>query len=335
MFKPTTDQSIRLSYNRAFRAPSVINNYLDQNIFSPPPPVDLRPLAPLAPPALRPLIPQEPFYLVVNNFGNPNLKEEHVDAFELAYTATVGHTSFGLAVYQNDIDNNINFTTLLPDSENPQGLPGLEFYSVTNPAQGIGAATGKPLSDPLTGNPGLSPFVMAALAQVPAAFGGPVQLPYKVATYLNLGPVRNRGFEASIEHRLNTRWMLSGNYSYQENPKVLDAASGQIRFPISEVGIPAKNRFNATVSYDGSQFLGNLNVNYSDKAFWNDVLSAPYAGWTDSYTLVNATAGFKFAQGKGQFSLRGMNLLNQKILRRIYGDVMRISLLAELRFFAK
>lgn len=332
MFKPTPDQSLRASYNRAFRAPSVINNYLDQNIFSPTT-VDLRPLGVAVPP-LRPLIPQEPFYLVVNNFGNPNLKEEHVDALELAYTGTVGRTSFGLAVYQNDINNNINFTTLLPDAENPQGLPGLAFYSATNPAQGIGATTGRPLSDPLTGNPGLNPLLMGTLAQLPPPFG-PILLPSKVATYLNLGPIRNRGVEASIEHRVNSQWVLSGNYSYQADPKVLDAASGQIRFPISEVEVPAKNRFNAAASYNGPRFLGNLSVNYSDKAFWNDVLTAPYAGYTDSYTLLNATLGIKFAQGKGQFSLRGMNLLNQKVLQHIYGDLMRISLLAELRFFSK
>jgi outer membrane receptor protein involved in Fe transport len=332
MFKPTPDQSLRASYNRAFRAPSVINNYLDQNIFSPST-VDLRPLG-VAVPALRPLIPQEPFYLVVNNFGNRNLKEEHVDALELAYTGTVGRTSFGLAVYQNDINNNINFTTLLPDAENPQGLPGLAFYSATDPAQGIGATTGRPLTDPLTGNPGLSPLLMATLGQLPPPFG-PILLPSKVATYLNLGPIRNRGVEASIEHRINSEWVVSGNYSYQADPKVLDPASGQIRFPISEVEVPAKSRFNAAASYSGPRFLGNLNVSYSDKALWNDVLTAPYAGYTDSYTLVNATVGLKFAEGKGQFSLRGVNLLNQKVLQHIYGDLMRISLLAELRFFSK
>ena len=59
MFKPTPDQSIRASYNRAFRSPSVINNYLDQNI-STPQPTDLRPLAGLLPPSLRPLVPASP-----------------------------------------------------------------------------------------------------------------------------------------------------------------------------------------------------------------------------------------------------------------------------------
>ncbi len=345
MFKPTPDQSIRASYNRAFRAPSVINNYLDQDIIYYGTQVDLRPLAALAP-QLAPLIPREPFYLSVNTFGNLNLKEEHLDGLELAYTGNLGHkTTVGLAVYQNDTDNNINFTYLLPNSENPQGLPGLEFYSPQNPAQGIGAVSGQPLVDPLTGRPGLNPLLMAALGQVPPQFGGPILLPSKVATYLNLGPIRNRGVEASIEHRVNSQWTLSANYSWQADPKVLTPSnpcptgtvnsSCQIQYPINEVTVGPKDRFNAAVSYNGPRFLGNVNVNYSGKAFWNDVLNEPYWGFTDAYTMVNATVGMRFAQGKAQFSLRGTNLLNQKIMQHIYGDILRIAVVAELRYFAK
>ncbi len=335
MFKPTPVHSIRASYNRAFRAPSVINNYLDQDIIYYGTTVDLRPLGALVP-ALRPLIPQEPFFLDVNTFGNADLKEEHVDAFELAYTGTLGgKTTIGLAVYQNDINENTNFTYLLPTPENPQGLPGLEFYSVQNPAQGIGAESGQPIVDPLTGQLGLNRILMAALGAVPPAYGGPILLPYKVATYLNLGPIRNRGIEASIEHRVNQEWTLSGNYSWQDTPEVLDPAAGQIRFPVAEVTVPAANRFNVAASYNGARVLGNLNVSYSDRAFWNDVLNEPYAGYTDAYTMLNATIGVKLAQGKATVSLRGTNLLNQDILQHIYGDLMRRAVVAELRLFTK
>ncbi len=129
MFKPSPDHSIRASYNRAFRSPSVINNYLDQDI-SNPDPVDLRPLKPFFPPARRgSTIPDEPFFLTVNNFGNTGLVQESIDAFEVAYTGTIGgRTTLTLAAYQNDTDNNINFTVLLPNQEFPMGLPGLEFY---------------------------------------------------------------------------------------------------------------------------------------------------------------------------------------------------------------
>jgi outer membrane receptor protein involved in Fe transport len=261
----------------------------------------------------------------VNNFGNTELVEEHIDAFEIAYTGTIGSkTTIGLAVYQNDTDENINFSNLFPPGT--PGFPAPTYYSVTNPAKGIGAVSGQPIT--------LSPVFMGVLAQIPAPFG-PILLPYKVATYLNLGPIRNRGFEASIEHRVNNEWIVNGNYSYQDEPEALDAESGQIPYPIQEIGVPAKNRFNVGVSYNGRRFLGNLNVNYSDSAFWNDVLSAPYHGYTDSYTMLNATIGYKFADGKATISLRGTNLLNEKILQHIYGDLIRRAVVAELRFFAK
>jgi outer membrane receptor protein involved in Fe transport len=323
MFKPTPDHSVRASYNRAFRSPSVINNYLDQNI-SNPQPTDLRALAGLLPPPLRPLVPGEPFFLTVNNFGNTDLVEEHIDAWELAYTGSFGKTTIGLAVYQNDTDQNINFSNIYPPGT--PGFPPPTYYSPANPATGIGAVSGQPIT--------LSPVFMGVLAAIPPPYG-PILLPYQVATYLNLGPIRNRGFEASIEHRLNSEWLLNGNYSYQKDPQTLDAGSGQIPYPIQEVGLAPTNRFNLGVSYNGARFLGNLNVNYSDKAFWNDVLSAPYHGFTDSYTMVNATVGLKFADGKATFSLRGTNLLNQEILQHVYGDLIRRAVVAELRFFAK
>ena len=46
-FKPAHDHSLRVSFNRAFRSPSVINNYLDIAIVNP---TDLSALAPLLPP---------------------------------------------------------------------------------------------------------------------------------------------------------------------------------------------------------------------------------------------------------------------------------------------
>jgi outer membrane receptor protein involved in Fe transport len=326
MFKPTPDQSIRVSYNRAFRSPSLINNFLDlDNSF--PDEVDLRPFKAFFPPPLASLVPNEPFFLTVNFFGNLELKEEHIDAFELAYTGTFGgKTTLGLAVYQNDTDDNINFTVLLPDSENPQGLPGLEFYSPLNPAWGVGAQTFQRIQ--------LDPILMGALGQVPPPFG-PVLLPYKVATYLNLGPLRNRGVEASLQHRFNNEFNLYANYSWQRVPEVLEPAEGQIRYPVSEVGIPAKNRLNVGLSYTGPRFLGNVTVNYSDEALWTDVLTSDFHGYTDSYTMLNATLGVRFADGRATLSLKGTNLTNQNILQHIYGDLIRRSALVELSFFAR
>jgi outer membrane receptor protein involved in Fe transport len=309
MFKPTPDHSIRATYNRAFRSPSDINNYLDQNIVQPPPP------NPAAPPFIN-----EPFFLELNTYGNPNLKEEHIDAFELAYTGTIrGRTTLGLSIYRNDVNDNINFTYLYPP-ENPN-LPPPTFYDVQNPARGFGAVTGTPFQ--------LSPQQMAILG----LFG--VQLPWKVATYLNLGPLRNDGLEASISHRITDQVSAYANYSYQKEPKPLAAKSGQIPYPIAEITVPPKSRFNAGVSVDTNRFVGSVTVNYAGKAFWNDVLNELYWGYSDAYTMLNARVGVRFAEGKVMVSLRGTNLTNEKIQQHVFGDLLKRSVVAELRFFTK
>ena len=196
MFKPTPTHSIRASYNRAFVSPSFINNYLNQNISNTDPIIDLTPLKPLIGPAAA-LVPP-PFFLTINAYGNPDLKEQSTDGFELAYTGTFGgKTTIGLSVYQTDTDNNINFVTLIPVGT--PGFPLPSFYSVDHPARGVTVPTNTTPSQPVT----LSPILMGILAQIPPQFGGPRLLPEKAATYLNLGPIRNRGIEASIDHRFN------------------------------------------------------------------------------------------------------------------------------------
>jgi outer membrane receptor protein involved in Fe transport len=152
-----------------------------------------------------------------------------------------------------------------------------------------------------------------------------------VATYLNLGPLRNRGLELSLEHRFSNALSAFANSSWQATPKVLDPDPAQIRYQVNEVGLPPKTRINAGVSYDGRRALGNLNVAYAGEAFWIDVLNEPYWGRTKAYTLLNATAGVKLAEGRLVLSLRGTNLLDQKVLQHIYGDLIRRSVIAEVR----
>ena len=98
--------------------------------------------------------------------------------------------------------------------------------------------------------------------------------------------IRNRGIEASIDHRFSSEWSAFGNYSWQDTPEALDADSGQIPYPVKEIGIPSEHRFNAGLGYSGKTFFGNANVNYASEALWLDVLNAAYAGYTDSYTML-------------------------------------------------
>src|SRR5258706_2354981 len=107
-FRILPEHSIRLSYNRAFRSPSVVNNYLEANIVSL---QDLRGLAAILPPSLAPLV-AAPFPLGVRAVGSelpvgatpqPKLTEQSLSAYEFAYTGTFQHrTTIGAAFYVND-----------------------------------------------------------------------------------------------------------------------------------------------------------------------------------------------------------------------------------------
>lgn len=335
MFKPSESHALRVSFNRAFRSPSAVNNYLDQAIFSPTT-VDLRALAPLAPQPLQAMI-SSPFNLVVRNVGNrvgsttgtTPLVEEQLDAWEVSYTGTFNDkTTVGIALYQNDSKDNINFTSVLPGPDFPRGVtPPLDFYNQATAPTVIGInQQGIPVSGPL-----LIGFLAQVNPLLVAQGRAPVVLPRTVSTYLNLGPLRQRGFELSLDHRFSRRFTATANYSWQDTPEPLEADADEIAYPTGEVGIPSEHRFNVGFNFDSDRFLGNAMLTYTDKAFWVDVLTAPFHGQTDAFTLLNASFGVKFADGKAIVLLKGTNLLNQTIQQHIYGDILRASGFAELR----
>ena len=60
----------------------------------------------------------------------------------------------------------------------------------------------------------------------------------------------------------------------------------------------------------------------------------PYAGYTRAYTLVNGTAGFRFATGRaeGSLALKVVNAADVEIRQHIFGDLLRRRATLELRF---
>ena len=307
IFKPLDNHAIRVSFNRAFRSPSVVNNYLDISIVVP---TDLSGLTPLLPPVLQPAVAQ-PFPLVVRAVGSrlpigglaqSELKEESLTAYEVAYTGTIAsRTTVGAAFYVNDLDNNINFTQL-PNSMDP--------YTAANPPPGW----------PLPGS------ILALLAQR-GTF-----LPRTAFTYLNLGPIRNKGLELSLDHRVDSHLTAFANYSWQAKPVVLESSTP---FPAQELALPPTNRFNIGLNADGPRFLGSATVNYSDTSFWSDVLSSPFHGFTDSYTMVNGTFGVKWAAGKITTLVKVTNLFNKDIQQHVFGDIIKRQGVFEVRFDLK
>ena len=282
LVKPQEDHTFRFSFNRAYRSPSVVNNFLDVTIAEP---LNLGAFNP----ALGGVIYNIPIRSVGNEVGGTDLQQQSLDAWEIGYTGIIRNRAVvSVAYYVNKTDNDINFDEV--DEAR---------WTASNPPPGW-------------------PLPPVVINFVP---GGYFPALY---TYKNLGNTTQKGLELGVESSVNQNVNVFANYSWQGEPEPEN-------FPLSEVNIPAENRFNAGVGFNYSRFLGNFSVSYSDAAFWQDVLDARYAGTTEDYTLLNGGFGVKWAGGKVTTSVKAVNLLNEEIQQHIFGDVMKRQFVFELR----
>ena len=215
------------------------------------------------------------------------------------------------AFFVNDLKDDIFFTQVAsylpanpPPGWPPPPIPGFLGGAIL---QGLYCA------------PGTTPS-----AAQPCPFGVGYGLP-AAFSYRNFGKVRQKGIELGIDGAFTKQWSAFANYSYQPDPTVTG-------FDKSEVNLPPHNRFNVGVNYGGPRYLGNLQVSYQGMAFWQDVLDSRYHGPTDAYTLVNGSFGVKWGpDGHIVTMLKVTNLLNQEIQQHIFGDIMKLQMVGELR----
>ena len=304
MFKPTKDQTVRVSFNRAFRAPSVINNYLDTVI------LNQLPLTPFA--VFNPALNGQVFTFPLRAVGDrvdvpgvtqPELTETSITAYEIGYTGIIKQRATVTAAwFDNETKDDVFFTQV-------------GSYRATNPPPGWP----------------LPPFALELLycPPDPAAgrtcpFGPGNGLP-SAFSYRNFGKVRQKGIELGVDGAISKTLNGFVNYSYQPTPTA-------IGFPASEMNLPPKNRFNVGLNYDHPRWLGNLAVSYQGRAFWQDVLDARYSGYTDAFTQVNLTAGVKIGdKDRYVLSLKIVNLFNEEIQQHIFGDIFKRQVSGELR----
>jgi len=277
MYKPSLNQTFRVSFNRAFRAPSFINNNLDVVLLNQ---ANLSAISP----ALSAFV--FPFRAV----GNPDLKQESMTAYEIGYTGVLNRrATVTAAVYWNTTDDGIFFTQA-------------GRYTATNP--------------PVTWPPQIPTFVLNLIP--------PPGLP-SLFTYQNLGTVHDKGIELGVDAVVNRYLSVFTNYSYQADPDVEG-------FDPSEINFPANNKFNIGFNGNYERYFGNLSVNYTDSAYWQDVLDQRYAGTTDAFTLVNLGLGVKWSQDRLVTSLKINNLLNSEVQQHIFGDIIKRQVVGEVRY---
>ena len=289
VIKPKPEQSVRVSYNRAFRAPSMINNNLKTTIGTP------LPLGAINP-AFAPL---GTYYVPTDAIGNKDLTQEHIDMFEVAYTATIrNRASISAAWYYSKFAEQIFFTNVL------DGVP--QIWGPTPPPPGWP----------------LPALVWAGVYQAGIIFP-------KTYTYDNLGTVKSKGLELGLDGLIRNNWTGFINYSFQADP-IPEFPGLTPAQALAEINIPAKHLFNTGVTYASPSWYGTLAVSHSDKAYWQDVLDSRYSGYTDPYTSVNMTVGAKFG-GHYSAALKIGNLGNTKIQQHIFGDIVKRTIVGEFK----
>jgi len=98
LLKPNASSSVRISFNKAFRAPSFINNHLQTSVLNE---VNLSPISPVL----------ARFIFPVAAVGNPDLKQESLTAYELGYTGVLNkRATVTASVYWNTTKDAIFFT---------------------------------------------------------------------------------------------------------------------------------------------------------------------------------------------------------------------------------
>jgi outer membrane receptor protein involved in Fe transport len=294
LIAPSQHHTFRLSYNEAFRTPSVINSYLDASI--------LVGSSTLSVPARA----QGPSLLGID------LVEEHLTAYEVGYVGTYGNgITLTLAAYENTTEDSIDFFTRayyggtnLPAFVLPPTLPQTLRFCFALPP------TPRPLAPPQF--QGCPP--VAVVNGVPlVGFAGLFPSSF---SYRNIGETKDRGVEFSLQHRMrNWNWFV--NASWQDEPefKGLDSTSEQ--------NLPPEWRANAGLGYDvGSWFL-NTNVNYQDEAYWGDVNLGPSTvGFTDSFTMVNAAIGVRLLDERLTLQVIGNNIFDEDVRQHFFGDLI-------------
>ena len=303
ILKPNPANALRVSYNKAFRSPSLINNFLETTIINR---VDLAQINP----AFAGL-PGRNFAFPLNAVGNEGLSEESNESYEIAYTGIINNrATVSAAIYWTKSTDEIFFTqtgryrALAPPPNwlqtfSPGGTPILPPQQILGILEVLPPACASPVAECTTGG-------------LPSEF-----------SYRNLGTVKNKGFELGVDGAVSQALNVFVNYSYQAEPEP--------DFALSEINLPPTNRFNAGLNFSQGHYLGNLSVSFVDDAFFQDVLDARFAGPTEAYTQVNGAFGVKFLRDKLQTTIKVINLLDEDIQSHVFGDIMKRQIIGEVR----
>jgi len=261
MISPKPNSTFRFSFNRAFRAPSVIENNLDIVIVNQ-----------VLLPAFPPLLPTPSLFVFPSAaIGNPELGEEKLDAFEVGYVGTFKKATFTFAAYRNETTDGTDFFAkeFYSSSAPPPGWPLPPFIPIapgvflpTVPAdtfpslfsyRNIGEAVNQGIEVSLELRPTRAWRISAnyTYQKAPEVTGiDESEVNQPPQNRFNLGVSYDAG-----------RWYINGNYNYQDEAFWTDVLDARFHGPtesFGQVNVGLGFRFNddrLTFSITGSNIL--------------------------------------------------------------------------------
>jgi outer membrane receptor protein involved in Fe transport len=263
--KPTARDTVRVTYNRAFRAPSLLENFVNVHL-----------------PVVIPTDP--PFFYFQQSLGSTDLRMERQDAFELGYSRVIGTRAVVFAtLYTQTVTDDVWF------------LP-VSFYGPGMPPPGW-------------------PFDPGAVPPLPNVF-----------SFVNLGRVRDRGVEIAA-HAEWARVSLQASYAFQDDPRLTSGTN----LPL-QINRPARHQAGAGLSYADDRWSAAGDLRFTDRAFWADVLTEPFWGYTDAYLAANGRLGYRLRGQALELWLSGSNLFDSKIKSHVFGDTVGRKVTAGVRW---
>jgi iron complex outermembrane receptor protein len=296
--------SLRLSYNRAFQAPSYIQYFLKALVG---PPVDLSSIEDGLSSTYGIDLGLGFRTIPMLALGNENLRVEEVTSYEIGYSNIFARKLiFNLNYYRSQLKNFV--TNMLP-LVNPD-------YGPYTPPSDLPLEIQNAVLAELEQNlpPGLFALMSNSLEDDSAIFAA--------LSYTNAGRANTQGIELSLEYFISKRLKFDFNYAWFD----FVVKEELIEDPI--IPNTPEHRFNLGAAYISDRLDVSMRYRWVDDFPWS---SGVYIGQVRSYNLVDFTANYHFGNG---FSLGVYisNLLDTKHYQIFGGDILRRNIVAAFSY---
>lgn len=269
VWSPSPDHSLRFTYNQAFQVPNYSEFYLQVG-------------AGIVPPALYsdPRTPGRTVPILAR--GNPNLKVEKIEGFEIGYKGVFFDKSLFVTV-DGYLNKAKDFITDLLQGVNP-------MYPYNPPA-------------------GLAEILRNTLPGLTLVNG----LPAVVVSYTNAGKVDERGVEVSFNYYVTKEFSLNGNWTWYDF-KVLEQQSGDVLLPNAP-----KHKFAAGFTWTRDDGIDlSMSARNVQPFTWS---AGVFSGKIRAYTTVNGSIGYKLSKNY-RLGVTVTNLFDNRVYQLFGGSVI-------------